>query len=285
MVSPQYLLIFTLLMNSGIFATLSEEEIIEANTAQCPLNIDCVSDQCDCFRETEPGILKLQNTDHQLMMCPSFLTPAIDPNTTLPVCCLHSHLARLKKVLDSFNKQFTSAICLLNLKELMVQLVCSPNQVDFVGHDSAIHFIGKRGIPCEDLGIFHSTIYYLVFSGYSQRVFESCQNEVDKSKTFCSPNNDASCDREKWFSTIAGLLEEFYLPNFFKITFVHQDRAHISQGSDPPFKLVRRDNLLDVETHSCPKWNGISDFSHKCIIFIICGSILFSILSHFLIQC
>lgn len=290
MYSPKYCLVLILLLNCGTFIGPSREvnEMMRGtatNNFECSPNIDCMSFGCDCFREPESKTPKLQGIHHRKMKCPSFSTPVIDPSTTLPVCCLYSHLSRLKKVLDTFNKRFDSANCILNLKELMVRLMSSPNYSDFMRYNFSLNCIGKRRKRCTEMGVFHSTIYYHVFSRYSQKIFESCRSEVDRLNTLCSLSNDTSCDREKWFTSVASLLEKIYRPNIFKIKFIHRDRVNISQGSEPSSELVEGDHPLGEKIHPCPMSNGISGFYQRFVAIIACGSLLFSYLSHILIQC
>lgn len=200
-------LIFTLIPLYLLIAISSQ---ISIETKRCSLNIKCDQATLVCFLSSDYSS-SLSSSAEQILRdeCPSlFKSTRNQDQNDITVCCSSFGVHRLKFFLNYYKSAFTCTACWLNFKELFCQLICSPNQEDFV------KVLKKKGSWALSLDKeLYVWIEYYVTKSFALKTYESCKNmpssPYPQISPTCSPQSP-ECDLHKWLSSI-----HYRIPSLF----------------------------------------------------------------------
>lgn len=239
-----------------LFLLVTIEETHQYRSGRCVLNDGCDVEKGNCSKANiiKPKPLTQNGAEKLKKICPSLFPSNSSEINRVPVCCSAFGVMRLKIFLKIIREEFVCAACWLNFKELFCQLLCSPNQADFVKVDKK-NFQSFRGGKRE---IFQPTVEYFLTDKYSQKVYESCKtmkHVVMTNRVSSCSSEDYACRKHEWFNSL-----EYKVASMtdyrIKIIFKFNISGPISLNNDHYIPLERKAHScgekINTELESCP---------------------------------
>ncbi|XP_074597166.1 uncharacterized protein LOC141852164 isoform X2 [Brevipalpus obovatus] len=206
---------------------------------RCVINVECSSFSLECRQVLKPNKLNYHHTQALKNMCPSLFTSKGSDLDNIPLCCGEFEMTRLDLFLKFYQDFFTCTPCWLNFKEVFCQLICSPNQADF------IRIVNISEPTDRDKELYFDVIYFLS-TKFSQGAIQSCGSMKGKGivSSLCNESfHYMFCKRDEWF-------KEFT----YRIPFLHDFRIRIKFSDNVTDFLTKGDEIyrpMNEHVYSC----------------------------------
>ncbi|XP_074597135.1 NPC intracellular cholesterol transporter 1-like [Brevipalpus obovatus] len=203
-----YIKLLSTILHYQLLIGISNQARVQ--TKRCSLTVECKIDTLTCSRASNYSA-PLTPAANQLLKdeCPSLFKSTDGGNQeTVTVCCSSFDVHRLKLFLSYYKSAFSCTACWLNFKELFCQLVCSPNQGDFV----KILKIRSPWALSLDKELYIWVEYYLTES-FAKGIYDSCKDmptaEIPAISPTCSPRLP-KCNLRLWLNLMTYRVPTLY---------------------------------------------------------------------------
>lgn len=169
---------------------IAVEAINNEEVSKCVLNVECSTSSLECGQNLKPKELSHSQKLALRDICPSLFNSE-DGKQNATFCCGPQAAIRLYLFLKFYQDQFTCPSCWMNFKETFCQLICSPNQGDF------IKVINSTGPTTEDKELYLTVIYF-ISTRFRDEAIQSCRLMRGKETLFKFCETSTFCEQKGW---------------------------------------------------------------------------------------